>query len=156
MNTRDTGRAEGPVTVASFDDLASAYIARSKLDHAGIPCFLSNEYVVGVNCLYSGLVQGVGVQVPAACAELAREILTEELAPEDIAPEEKNLAPDLETALFEPEQTCPQCGGSDVAHSSPQRRLLVLSYFLGGIPLRWRSVSCICRACGAKWRDRKL
>lgn len=154
MNLEDTSR-EGPVTVASFDDLASAYIARSKLEHAGIPCFLSNEYLVGVNCLYSGLAQGVGVQVPAAAAELAREILTEELVPGDIAPEEKSLAPDLETALFEPECTCPQCGSADVACVSPQRRLLVVSYFLCGVPLRWRGVSCTCRACGAKWPDRK-
>lgn len=145
----------GLVTIASFSDLASAYIARSKLESAEIPCFLSDEYTVGVNCFYSGFVQGIDLRVNAADVAFARELLTEDVSSdnlEGLAPEDKELVPDLEAALLEPGPVCPRCGSTDVVRRSWGRSLLALCYLLV-FPLPLQRDSRRCRACGAKWRD---
>lgn len=54
---------EGQMTIATFDDLGVARIARGKLEGAGIPCFLLNEHIVGVNPLYANLVHGIDLIV---------------------------------------------------------------------------------------------
>lgn len=41
----------GLITIAQFRDLPEAGLAKSKIESAGIPCFLENEYTVGANWL---------------------------------------------------------------------------------------------------------
>ena len=145
---------EKQVTVATFDETAMAYIARSKLEASGIPCYLANEHLVGMVCYYANAVHGIDLKVHESDAALARELLTEELSPGDITPEIRELAPDLDTALFEPETVCPRCGSGDVRRISFGRLSLYLAFLLGAIPLRWRSRPCTCKACGHKWREK--
>ena len=146
---------EKGITIASFDDLALAYIARSKLEAAGISCYLANEYLVGVNSLFANLVQGIDLKVLESDAAIARELLTGQLSRLDLTPEDKALAPDLEEALFEPDCVCPRCGSTDVKRYSPRRLFMALSYFAFGIPLTSRRSLYACRVCGHKWSDGK-
>lgn len=69
----------GLVTVAAYDDLSFAYMAKARLESEGIPCFLANEHLVGVQWLYSNAVGGIKVQVPEAVAEEALALLTGDL-----------------------------------------------------------------------------
>ena len=140
------------MTIASFDDLYLAYIARGKLEAAGISCFLTNEHLVGVNCLFANAVKGVDLTVWESDAAIARELLAGAVSRTDISTEDKALAPDLEEALFEPEFVCPRCGSSDIAKFSLRRPLLVVSS-LFGLPLKSRKSICRCRVCSHLWRE---
>lgn len=44
------------ITVAAFDAAPEAYIAKGLLEQAGIPAFIRNEHLVGVQWLYSNAV----------------------------------------------------------------------------------------------------
>ena len=66
------------VTILAVDDLSMAYLAKSHLAAAGIPCFLQNEYMVGVNWMYANALGGICLQVPAAVAEEALAVLAGE------------------------------------------------------------------------------
>ncbi|WP_298438349.1 hypothetical protein [Geobacter sp.] len=55
--------AGGLVTIAQYRDLPEAGLAKSKLEAAGIVCFLDNEYTVGANWLYSNALGGVKLNV---------------------------------------------------------------------------------------------
>jgi DNA-directed RNA polymerase subunit M/transcription elongation factor TFIIS len=148
------------VTIASCDDLSMAYIARSKLQAFGIPCFLTNEYLTGIHFFWGVAAQGVGLQVPAARAAEARMLLSGSRPPagqttEDVAPDpDPDSDPELEQALREPDYTCPRCGGVDMSRYSLRRPVLALSYLLL-IPLRWKKSFYKCRICGHRWRERK-
>ena len=65
------------VCIASYYDLPSAYIAKSKLEGSDIHCFLDNEFLVGIQWLYCNAVGGVKLWVNANDAELALELLNE-------------------------------------------------------------------------------
>ncbi|MDR2743930.1 MAG: DUF2007 domain-containing protein, partial [Desulfovibrio sp.] len=118
------------LTVASFDDLSIAYIARSKLEASGIPCFLTNEYLVGINFLYSGAVYGVELKVPENFASDARMLLAGSLPSSGQAQEEAASDRGFGQAPREPEHCCPRCGGADVYRLSLRRPLVALSYLL--------------------------
>lgn len=100
------------VTIAQFRDLPVAGLAKSKLESAGIICFLDNEYTVGANWLYSNALGGVKLNVPEEYAEEAKSILDENTAP--IATEEsEGLLPDSE---------CPACGATEISEDQPWTR----------------------------------
>jgi hypothetical protein len=63
------------VTIASFDFLPSAEIARGRLQAEGIRCQLLDQHLVQTDWLYSLAVGGIKLQVEAADAERARAIL---------------------------------------------------------------------------------
>ncbi len=144
------------VTLLSCDDLSMAYIARSKLEAAGIPCFLANEYLAGVNRLYSPAVGGVELQVLERDVPEALALLTEtsdpDLGSSPGGEAETELSPEPDT---EPEQetpdACPHCGAPESEARSLGHSLLALSVFLG-LPLPFRFKWRRCRHCGHKWR----
>ncbi len=142
------------VTIVTFDDLAMAYIARSKLEGAGIPCFLTNEHMVGLNWLYANALQGIDLRVFEEDAAVAVELLAGDPVPPGPAPEEEPLAPDLAVALAEPQAVCPRCRGTDVSRIN-LRRILAACTFLFVLPLRWRRPLYRCRTCGRFWLERK-
>jgi hypothetical protein len=67
-------------TVASFRDLPLAELAKSKLESEGIPCFLANKNLIGINWLYSFALGGVKLQVRKDDAEIAEKILNEDFS----------------------------------------------------------------------------
>ena len=130
------------VRVGSFRDPYEAHIARSLLESAGIPGFVSNEHHVGMNWLYSNALGGVVVQVAEEHAEDALELL-EQPAPETQFEEEWEESE---------AETCPRCGESAGRPSQFDTRVRAASMIVG-VPLtvgryRWR-----CASCGYGWRS---
>lgn len=156
------------VTLMAFDDVAIAHIARTKLESAGIPCFLADANLIAQDWFYANALGGVKVQVfesdvPEALALLGGDPLPEENAAgaEDFAPDDESgpgspedNPPCPDDGLFIPEAVCPNCGGSDIVDRTPKRLLLFVSWCVGGLPLRWRRVFHRCRSCGCRWSER--
>ena len=65
------------VTVAAFNELPKAEIARNILEEAGIKTYLSDSELVAMDWLIANAVGGVKVQVASGDAERAHEVLAE-------------------------------------------------------------------------------
>jgi len=92
------------VTIATFSFPHEAHFARMRLEAMDIPSFIADEHTVSMNWMYSNVIGGVRLQVPAAFADQAREALN---APVEIEPiPESEIDPELEPAV------CPYCGGA--------------------------------------------
>lgn len=63
------------VTVASYRDLPNADLARAALQSAGIAAWIQDDNLVRMDWFYSNAIGGIRLQVEAADAEAAREIL---------------------------------------------------------------------------------
>jgi len=71
------------VTIASYRELLDAELAKTRLESAGIRCWLADDNMVRLNWFYSSYFGGVRVQVPQDEAEDAAKILAEP-APEGL------------------------------------------------------------------------
>ncbi len=69
------------VTVAVFDTLPKADLARSLLEQEGILCVLTDGNLVAMDWLLSNAVGGIKVQVPSSEADRAKEFLANFLMP---------------------------------------------------------------------------
>jgi len=63
------------VTVARFDRLHEAQLAKAQLKDADIPCMLSPPDTTGLTSMFTAKHSGVKVMVPADRAEEARAVL---------------------------------------------------------------------------------
>jgi hypothetical protein len=75
------------VTVAAFNTIHEAYLAKSLLEGAGITAFIADEYTIGVNWLWANAVGGVKVQVAETDAEEAEKLLA---SPPEPLPSDQN------------------------------------------------------------------
>lgn len=131
------------VTVESFRDLAEASIARSVLESAGIPVYLSEENVIRMNWLFSGLLGGIKLQVSEEDAEAALEILSQPL-PENIPLEE-------DQSFSQPR--CPQCDSLEIIHGSRNSGLKLAALNVVGLPLPLPKDALRCNSCGYTWKE---
>lgn len=63
------------MTVARFDRLHEAHLAKAQLDDAGIPCTLAHEDMAGLSMVFDPERGGVKLKVPARFADDARAVL---------------------------------------------------------------------------------
>ncbi|RJQ49565.1 MAG: hypothetical protein C4528_00130 [Gammaproteobacteria bacterium] len=63
------------VTVATYDLMPYAHIAKGRLEAEGIPAVLADEHLVQADWLYSPAVGGIKLQVEAEFAGRARAVL---------------------------------------------------------------------------------
>lgn len=63
------------VTVATFDNMPAAHIAKGRLEIEGIPCWLKDEHLGQTDWLYNIAVGWIKLQVDAAHEQRARAIL---------------------------------------------------------------------------------
>jgi hypothetical protein len=131
------------VTVRRYRDLSEAIVAQSLLESAGIKAWTRDENLVRMDWFYSNLVGGVRLQVDAADAAAAAEVLDLPV-PEAIPFGEKE-------EFVQPR--CPRCGSIDISFLGSDRRAAITSVTLLGVPLPLGSESWDCHACGARWRD---
>ncbi|MGI4740552.1 MAG: DUF2007 domain-containing protein [Janthinobacterium lividum] len=105
-------KAENIIVLDSYYEPLAAHLARTRLEAAGIPCFLTNENLVSLNRMYSPAAGGVRLHVYQRDAAQAAEVLREPpvmqatrggLAEADTAPESTDSQP------------CPRCGSHDVS-----------------------------------------
>ena len=62
-------------TIATFDNMPAAYIAKGRLEAEGIPCSLMDENLGQTDWLYNIAVGWIKLQVEPRLAERARTIL---------------------------------------------------------------------------------
>lgn len=140
---RERGKemAGGLVTIAQYRDLPEAGLAKSKLQAAGIPCFLDNEYTVGVNWLYSNALGGLKLNVPEECAEEAKAIIEESI----------ELVASEESGELLSDSACPACGSTKIEPNNYTRKFAALT-LLVSLPLFlfWKRYSC--KSCGHRWK----
>ncbi|WP_136523375.1 putative signal transducing protein [Geomonas ferrireducens] len=129
------------VTIAQYRDLPEAGLAKSKLEAAGILCFLDNEYTVGANWLYSNALGGVKLNVPEENAEEAKAIIEENI--EYIEPEES------EGLLSD--SACPACGATDIETKNYTRKFAAISLLISLPMFLFRNRYC-CKSCGHRWK----
>ncbi len=63
------------LTVATFDNMPDAHIAKGRLEVEGIPCWLQDEHLGQTDWLYNIAVGWIKLQVEAEQLERARDIL---------------------------------------------------------------------------------
>ena len=106
------------VFLESYYEPMAANLARTRLEAAGIPCFLSNENLVSMMPLYSPITGGVRLHVRQGDAETALAVLREELVPLATGPDVTSFAADAPDPVA---PRCPRCGSSDVAYGPATR-----------------------------------
>jgi hypothetical protein len=128
------------VTIARYRDLPEAWIAKGKLDSAGVPCFLVDENMLRMSWLYANALGGIKLQVADEYAQTAGELLREPVPDE--------LSSPTETYYVQPR--CPKCSSLAVSRVT----LNPLSYFLMwlSIPVRIPANHWECESCGARWK----
>jgi hypothetical protein len=101
-------KAENIIVFDSYYEPLAAHLARTKLEAAGIPCFLTNENLVSLNRMYSPAAGGVRLHIYARDAAQAAEVLREPVVMQAVRGGlAEPAAPDA--------RTCPRCGSVDVA-----------------------------------------
>jgi hypothetical protein len=131
------------ITLRRYRDLSEAIVGRSLLDSAGIDSWIQDENLVRLDWAYSNLVGGIRLQVDAADAAAAQEVLDQPI-PEQI-PFGK------EPAFVQPK--CPRCGSIDISFLGRDRAAALASVTLLAVPLPVGRKSWLCAACGARWED---
>lgn len=126
------------LAIAFYDNLASAELARSVLEDAGIYCFLANRNLVGMRWLYAGLI-GLELHVRESDVPAAVELLSG-AGLENPAPEPVSAHP-----------ACPRCGSESAAARNPIN-LLTLFALLFGVMVPFFPPAKRCKRCGHKWR----
>ena len=84
------------VTIRTFDNYFSANILLTKLRHAGIECYLKDEYTVTIDPLLSNAIGGIKLIVKKSAESEARKML--QMFDND----------------YKNHVTCPRCGSHDV------------------------------------------
>lgn len=137
--------AQGVTTVRQYRDLGEAYMARSVLESAGIPCFLRDENTIRMDWLWSNLMGGIRLQVAEQDAAAAEALLAQ--------PPPASIAVEGQPDYVQPR--CPRCGSLDTGLESLDAKVAAASMLVVGVPFpspvsreRWH-----CYACGCDWED---
>ncbi|WP_460552517.1 putative signal transducing protein [Hymenobacter daeguensis] len=139
------------VFLESFYEPMAANLARTRLEAAGIPCFLSNENLVSLLPLYSPITGGVRLYVRRSDAELALEILHDEPVPLATGPDIASFAADAPDPVT---PRCPRCGSSNVAYGAATRNTYGFWESLLSVLLRFpvRGNRYHCFHCGNEFK----
>jgi hypothetical protein len=126
-------------TVATFREAYQAYLAKGKLEAEGISSIVVDEYVVGINWMYSQAVGGVKVQVAEADYERAAQILKEDYTKDIDALDQEG-----------PKDSCPKCASLSISLRPYAWWWLIPSLFFEA-PIFFRRKKWRCNNCGAIW-----
>ncbi len=120
--------------LARYYDAAEAEVARAALESAGIQAFVFDGGIAQTAWYYSHAV-GIRLMVPEEQAADAGALLT---------------LPAPEMTESEPLDTCPACGGTEVARLYSWWSLVPSQ--LTAIPFLFARLRRRCRNCGHRWR----
>jgi hypothetical protein len=110
--------AEKLVVIAEYRDLPQAGLAQSTLEANGVQCFLENQYMVGVNWLYSTALGGIKLKVHSRDVSRANEIFSNLKSGNVEGFSEEKTAP---------EATCPFCGSTEIITKNYTRKFAAIS-----------------------------
>jgi DNA-directed RNA polymerase subunit M/transcription elongation factor TFIIS len=117
------------ITLTTVMKMHEADLLCMKLAESGIQTFVPDQYTV-VSCA----IGGIRIQVDEGDLARAREVLGEQ--------------PQANRGMF----TCPKCQSDSVDYERISKRLAFLSLLLIGFPLLCIKRTCVCQACGYKWK----
>ena len=121
------------ITIEHFYDAIEARIVAGRLEAAGIPTLLPGIHHVSVNWMIAVALGGIPLQVPAAFADDALEVLAEDVA------------------LDDDDQRCPKCGSGESERDSMRWRLSMLLVHAFQLPVPWKDDRRQCQECGFRW-----
>lgn len=137
--------SEDFVTVATFSQPVEAHLARSKLESEGITCFVSEELYNYGGWLFPSAQAKVKLKVPAAEAEMARNVLRPRPRLVVVAGTDNNRSDE--------DLICPRCRSFEVYYHHMNRRLGAIAIaFLNVVGRSWKR-KWICKQCGYEWKD---
>ena len=145
-----TPKPENIIVLDSFYEPLAAHLARTKLEAAGIPCFLTNENLVSLNRMYSPVAGGVRLHIyqrdAAQAAEVLRESAVMEASPGGLA--DAGAAPATDGS------PCPRCGSTEVSYDAAAEPgaahwFVALLSRLRRYPLQGRAYHCF--NCGLNY-----
>ena len=136
-------KPENIVVFESYYEPLAAHLARTRLEAAGIPCFLTNENLVSLNRMYSPVAGGVRLHVYQRDVARAAEVLREPAVMQAVrgGQAEPEAAPPADAL------TCPRCGSHDVTFDAAARPgaanwFVALLSRLRRYPLQGRAYHC--------------
>lgn len=132
-----------PATIAVFDHVMEAEIAKGRLEAEGIEAFVQDENLVVQNWLYRNAIGGLRLQVAADDANRAAEILA------SMTFDDQDLEPD--SSRIEDTDFCPSCRSDEIEYVRPDKRSAYLSWLLVGFPILARPRQVRCSACSHSW-----
>ncbi len=132
------------ITIARFSHPIEAHLSKTRLESAGIQCFIADENIVGANWLYSNAVGGVKLRVRASDVKRAIGILRQ-------GPVSSYSEGDT---VDENEKRCPKCNSLDVYYENYARRLVYVSWLLLGFPIPFLRRRWNCGKCRYQWKSR--
>jgi hypothetical protein len=131
------------ITLWRYRDLPEALVAKSKLDSEDLWCSLADENIIRLNWFLSNAVGGVRLQVVSDDAQVATEILAEQI-PVSFSAEETG------EEYHQPE--CPHCHSRDVTFE-PMYKKIALPLLWGlGLPVWIPKKSWKCEDCEHEWK----
>lgn len=138
--------ADNLVEIASYSFPHEAHVAKASLDAAGIPAFLTDEYTINVQWMYSNALGGVRLLVHGEDVEVAMQILAADFS-ESLENGEwmDSATPTIDKG--NPER-CPHCGSTDLASHVAGRVPVFVTWMLLGIPLFFFRRGMKCGVCG--------
>ena len=139
------------IVLESYYEPMAAHLARTRLEAAGIPCFLTNEHLISLNRLYSNVAGGVRLHVRFDDAAAAAAVLIDQPEPLAVGPDEASFNADAPDPVV---PRCPKCGSSNVAYGQATRNTYgfwsgLLSVLLR-FPIRGQRFHCF--HCGHEFK----
>ncbi len=124
------------IQIASFSYPHEAHIAKASLDAANIPAFITDEYTINMQWLYSNALGGVRLLVPEEYAVEAKELISQD------------FSENVNQATEAVETTCPSCGSTDIEAYTIGKKPAFLVFLLLGFPLFFYNHAIKCNSCG--------
>lgn len=142
------------VKIATFSHAIEAHLHRTKLESEGIHSFVTDEYMVTTQWLYSTALGGVKLWVRESDVEKAQQIL-KSIPKQNPESGVTNNGDEL----------CPRCGSPDIHYETFNLRPLFISWIIiglffsptvqgsiGGFPLPFTKKKWKCKNCGHEWQ----
>jgi len=128
--------------IRRFLDFHVAILARSKLEAAGIPAFLPDEFIIGGNPHFSDALGGVRLLVRFEDLAEAERILDEPI-PSDF---------EVDGVGKYTQPRCPNCFSLDVTFAELDNRVTTIVLAVG-LPAPLVRNMWLCHSCGQRWED---
>jgi hypothetical protein len=137
--------AEEPIiTFETYYDPMLAHIIRTRLEDNGIPCFIADETMIGINPLYNNALGGIKLKIFERDLEKCRAILAEDAT----LTTEEYVEIDQETHDV---VICPYCASTNVRYGAATKNRfgwlsvlvsLVLSVYPFSTRKAWHCFNC--------------
>jgi len=142
---------ENRVLLTTFTYPSELIAARGLLESEGIECFVRDELTAQIHNFYATAIGGIRMEVWPQDFERANQILVDSGFMYEAGALTASKNEILEINKEFPDQ-CPNCGSKEISAPEYSKTTFVISFFLFGIPLFFKSKRSFCFDCGAKFK----